>query len=354
MHDELETYLLNEGKPPVDYVLEKFENHDIVLLGEMHYIRQQAELYHRLIPLLAEQGIRIVATEFGRRADQDLIDELISKEWFDVPLAKRISLRQEAFWGYMEYQEIYRLIWQHNRSNPPEKHIRCVGMNDPYNWKLYNQICRNENRKPNQQERKLIWKDCNEKNWLEALKAFHQPGITKVLGIMGAHHAFTRYREPSFEEVAGQKVFSGFNTIRFGNHAYEEYEDKVCNICFYDPWESRLVGAPMQAPGGGGIERIISPHFSELGFDLKGSPVGELADDSFYSLGYEDFRLKDISDGMIYTCKFSEFKPLTPIPDFIDEDNLQEFRDFAPYNFMTDKSCEEINMAIAKWAGLDT
>jgi hypothetical protein len=53
---------------------------------------------------------------------------------------------------------------------------------------------------------------------------------------------------------------------------------------------------------------------------------------------------------MIYTCKFSEFKALTPIPDFIDEDNLQEFRDFAPFNGMTDKSCAEINSTIAEWA----
>lgn len=85
MHSVLSNYLLNEGKPPLDYILEKFEDHDIVLLGEMHYIRQQVELYHRLIPLLPDHGITIVATEFGRRADQALIDELLSKEWFDVP-----------------------------------------------------------------------------------------------------------------------------------------------------------------------------------------------------------------------------------------------------------------------------
>ncbi|MFA6910995.1 MAG: hypothetical protein WCQ59_07725 [Candidatus Cloacimonadaceae bacterium] len=352
MHSVLSNYLLNEGKSPVDYILGKFEDHDIVLLGEMHYIRQQVELYHRVIPLLPDHGITIVATEFGRRADQALIDELLSKEWFDVPLAKLIALRQEAFWGYLEYQEIYRLIWQQNRVNPPEKQIRCVGLNDPYNWKLYNQICREQNRKPNLEEIKLIWKNCDEKNWLTALKAYHIPGVTKVLGIMGAHHSFTSYREPSFEVETDSKVFKGFNTIRFGNHLYDEYGDRVCNICFYDPWDSIKADAPQQAPGGGIIETIISPHFSELAFDLQGSPVGELPDNSIYSLGYEDFRLKDIADGMIYTCKFSEFKALTPIPDFIDQDNLQEFRDFAPFNDMTDKDCVEINNTIAKWADI--
>ncbi|HQO67961.1 MAG TPA: hypothetical protein PLU06_04095 [Candidatus Syntrophosphaera sp.] len=350
MHSELKDYLLNEGKAPLDYVLDKFENHEIVLLGEMHYIRQQVEMYHRLIPLLPEHGINLFATEFGRREDQALIDELLGKEQFDFPLAKLITLRQEAFWGYQEYLDVYRLIWEQNRKNPPDRQIRCIGLNDPYNWKLYNKICREQKREPNAEERKLIWKDCDEKNWLRALNKYHVPGVTKVLGIMGSHHAFTRYREPDFTEEGGRKVFAGFNKVRFGNQVHEEYGDAVCNICFYDPWDSLESDAPPKAPGGGIIEDIISPHFSELAFDLKDSPVGELADDSFYSLGYKDFRLRDISDGMIYTCKLTEFKNLTPIPDFIDTDNLQEFRDYAPFNYDTDKSCEEINRIIAESA----
>ncbi|MDZ4121332.1 MAG: hypothetical protein U1C33_02860 [Candidatus Cloacimonadaceae bacterium] len=65
MQSQLTEYLLNKGKAPLDYVLGKFRDHDIVLLGEMHYIRQQAELYHRLIPLLPEHGISLIATEFN-------------------------------------------------------------------------------------------------------------------------------------------------------------------------------------------------------------------------------------------------------------------------------------------------
>jgi len=352
MHNELTSYLLNRSKAPLDYVLACFQNHDIVLLGEMHYIRQQVELYHRLIPLLPEHGVNLIATEFGRREDQALIDELLSGDQFDISMAKRIMIHQEAFWGYWEYLEIYRLIWQQNRQNPTEKQIRCIGLNDPYNWKLYNKICREQNRKPDANEIKLIWKDCDEKNWMEALNQYHKPGVTKVLGIMGMHHSFTHYREPDSIEEGSRKVFAGFKTIRFGNYLHDRYGDRVCNICFYDPWDSKESNAPQQAPGGGIIEEIISPHFSELAFDLKDSPVGELLDDSFYSLGYENFKLKHLADGMIYTCKFSEFKALTPIPDFIDAGNLQEFQDYAPYNDMTDKSCAEINSTIAKWADI--
>ncbi|MEF3694039.1 MAG: hypothetical protein V3576_01690 [Candidatus Cloacimonadota bacterium] len=89
MHSVLSAYLLNEGKQPVDYILEKFEDQDIVLLGEMHYFRQQVELYHRLIPILPDHGITIVATEFGRRADLALNDE-------SCPKSGTISLWQNS------------------------------------------------------------------------------------------------------------------------------------------------------------------------------------------------------------------------------------------------------------------
>ena len=117
MHSVLSNYLLNEGKPPLDYILEKFEDHDIVLLGEMHYIRQQVELYHRLIPLLPDHGITIVATEFGRRADQALIDELLSKV-VRRPLAKRIALRQRRDTRVSGYSG-----WLATKPQNPQKQI---------------------------------------------------------------------------------------------------------------------------------------------------------------------------------------------------------------------------------------
>lgn len=80
MKERLLNYLAEHGNKAEDYVLSKFIEHDIVLLGEMHYVKQQVELYHRLIPKLGERGIRIIAYEFARREDQDLLDDLLGSE----------------------------------------------------------------------------------------------------------------------------------------------------------------------------------------------------------------------------------------------------------------------------------
>ncbi len=351
MNEELLKYLAGNGKTPVDYILSKFEDHDIVLLGEMHIVKQQLEIYHQLIPELPEKGITAIAYEFARREDQALVDELISKPCFDIPLVKEIMIKQEALWGFQEYLEIFRLVWSVNRALPEADKIKIIALNDPINWPLYNSICNTENRKPNEEEIKKIWEGCAEKYWEQAVTEHLALNKGKILGIMGSHHAFTRYREPEWKLEGEEKVFAGFKMIRFGNHLHERYGERLFNICFCDPWESRTA-RKLISPAYGLIEKLISPLYSQIGFDLKDSPWGELKDDSIYALGYPDFRLKQYFDGMIYTGKISELQPVSPIAGFIDEDNIALFRDFAAFNMEADKSIEEINAIIHEDAAL--
>lgn len=352
MHEALLSYLREHGKNPVDYVLSKFEQYDIVLLGEMHMVQQQLELYHKLIPRLPELGVGFLAYEFARREDQPLIDELLDKAEFDIPPAKKIMIRQEALWGFQEYLDVFRILWSVNRQLPASRKIRLLGLNDPYNWKLYNHICRTEQRKPNAEERDIIWKDCDERYWADTVGEHYSPGKTKVLGIMGSHHAFTKYREPDWQPEGDHKVFTGFKVVRFGNHLYERYPDNVFNICFHDPWENKGVPHKLIHPAGGLVEELIAPYYQEIAFDLKDSPWGELPDDSFYALGYADFKIGKMFDGMVYTGRLQDLRPVTAIPDFIDEDNIGLFRDYAAFNMEADKSIAEINAVIQEDAKL--
>ncbi len=347
MKDKLLHYLELNGKSPVDYVLSKFEQSDIVLIGEMHRVKQQLELYHKIIPRLPEFGISAIAYEFARREDQVLIDELLDKADFDLDLAKMIMIKQEAFWGFKEYLEIFRLVWSTNKQYPQSQAIKIIGLNDPINWKLYNHICQTERRNPNSEEIAEIWNGCGEKYWLEPVVKHYSSGKTKIVGIMGSHHAFTKYREPSWNVCEGEKVFTGFNTKSFGNYLYEKYGDIVFNVSFYDPWEDCFEAKKLIQPANGVIEQIISPVYQEIGFDLIKSPWGELKDISIYSLGYPDLKLKDIYDGMIYTGRIQDLRPVNPLSDFINENNIQLFRDYVPFNDAPNKNITDINSIIA-------
>ncbi len=348
MKKTLLNYLAEHGNKAEDYVLSKFIDHDIVLLAEMHYVKQQVELYHRLIPGLAEREVRIIAYEFARREDQPLLDELLGKPFFDEHLATTIMIKQESLFGYHEYLDLFRLVWQHNQGLPQSRKIRIIGLNDSINWPLYNQICNTKGRNPNSAEIREIWKGCGELHWEEAIDAQYADGHTKILGIMGSHHAFTHYREPQIKTIDGRKYFDGFKVVRFGNYLYESYGNKVFSTCFYDPWESQIESEGLVAPAQGIIEQSLYPHYHDVGFDLIGSPFGELPDDSIYALGYKDFRLKDIFNGMIYSDRLQDLKHVTPIKDFINESNIDLFRNYNAFNDEADLSIEQINAIISE------
>lgn len=51
---ELAGYVRSHYMTPKEYVLSKFRRYDIVFLGEEHYIKQNLEFVHDLIPALYE------------------------------------------------------------------------------------------------------------------------------------------------------------------------------------------------------------------------------------------------------------------------------------------------------------
>jgi hypothetical protein len=62
-----------------------------------------------------------------------------------------------------------------------------------------------------------------------------------------------------------------------------------------------------------------------VGFDCAGTPFGELRDSlTYYSFGYEDFKLSDFCDGYIYQGNFCELDGCTPDSLFVTENNLQK------------------------------
>lgn len=70
-----------------------------------------------------------------------------------------------------------------------------------------------------------------------------------------------------------------------------------------------------------------------MGFDVKGTPFGQLrSDDSYYSIGHNDFKLEDFCDGYIYQGQLSSYTGCTVDEKFINESNFQELlSDLTPY-----------------------
>ena len=115
---ELAGWFEKNGDTPESYVVGLFSDHDVVFLGEYHRIRHDVLFVQSLVEPLYNAGVRVLATEFGRREDQPLIDSLVTAPEWDEGLAREIVFRQFIWWGYREYVDLYRAAWELNRGLP--------------------------------------------------------------------------------------------------------------------------------------------------------------------------------------------------------------------------------------------
>jgi hypothetical protein len=342
---EISNYIAEHGQEPTAYVVSKFADHDVVILGEMHRVKHDPEFVSTLIPVLHENGVNILATEFARKEDQWLIDSLLSGDEYDEQLARTITFNQFVFWGYQEYVDIFKAAWEVNHDlNDGEPVFRILGMNCSPDFSVF----KKPEDRDNDSLKKLLWRGCGEKDWADVVLAEVEEG-RKVLAYCGIHHAFSEYKQP----VVIDGKFVRFGDSRMGNYVYRAIGKRAITVYLHDAWTSREgYAGTFIRPLGGIVDRVVAQSGASLypvAFDVKGSPFEAVVDSSsVYSQGYTDFTLADFCDGYVYQKPFSEYEAVTPIADFINEGNIDVARQQSPNPRFRNATIEAFNDGIAR------
>lgn len=316
---KLVDYLKAHRMSPENYVVSKFRNHDIVFLGEYHRIKHDVELIHKLIPRLHKAGVYNLGIEFGCYEHQDKVDKLITAETYDENLARWLMFQQLSSWGYKEYEDIYRVAWQLNRSLPKRtRKFRVVNLGYRPNWPA-----RKEDMTSADWD-KVWWNgDPDEHMAGVVIKEFVNKG-QKALVYSGNHHAFTQYHQPIYDFE--KKKFIRFNTTRMGNLVFNKIGYRAFNIYLHAPWGSSMNPDVNTRPMNGVIDEVMAKLDNRrLGFDVKGSPFGKISDaNSYYSLGHANFTLDKYCDGYIFQGRLQDYEGVTVDPLFVTDTNLEE------------------------------
>lgn len=271
---------------PVEYLLARLDRHPIVILGEAHWIRQDAELVAALTPGLAARGA-VLAMETLLAGDQEAIDGLLaSPEWRpEVALA----LQRSAAWPYREYLEILHGAWRANRNGPGS--LRILALGPPPDWR----------------ERGLDY----DRFLADRVDAAARDG-RRVLVYCGAHHAFTRYHQPELDLAGRATAFMD----RMGNILRRRFGERVFLAllhrpfwCGSEPWSYCL-------PLDGALDCAASRLGRPVGFDLAGTELGALvlAPDVYYARGYPRLRLDELADGWLWLGPLEGYRDVAPIP----------------------------------------
>ena len=284
--------------PPVEYVLQKLERHRIVLLGEGHWIRHDAELVAALVPRLAEARV-VLAMETLEAPDQDAIDRLLAAPEWDG----RASMRplRTASWPYREYQEILRAAWEANRHAAGSMRILAIG--PPSDWR----------------QKGIDYEQFMADRVVASVKAG-----PRVLVYCGLHHAFARYHQPELDLAGHAKAF----VDRAGNILRRRFGEQVFLVtlhrpvwCGKEPWDYCL-------PLDGAID-CAAAAAGPVGFDVAGQPVGDRVVDPavYYAHGYPSLRLGEMTDGYVWSRPIEKYEDvrLIPLDEFApDEAALRE------------------------------
>lgn len=334
---ELNSYVGNldsNSLDPYKFVADKFNDHSIVLIGENHKRKQDLEFFSKLIPYLYQtKKINIIGWEFGAHEYQKDADSVVTASEFDRKKAISIMRRTMYGWCWEEYLNIFKTVWQLNKSiSPTEDKIRFLQLNKPYvprywesqDWKTRQQgrVRNFDNVLPGIVETEVI-----EKN-------------KKILIYCGLHHSLTKFQTPKF-------FFTKDNEGRAGQRLYAKYPDKIFQIDLIAPYPPRWsMYYELRHQNINNVYKFVYPFegvFNQIydsikrpfAIDSRNSYFRNTKDyNSFYEFDkWGGLKLKDFCDGAIMLQSFEKIEPVHSINDWVTtEEELSEVKSVLPEN----------------------
>jgi hypothetical protein len=309
-------YLKDNTEPPIEYVLGKFRDYDVVILGEMHEVRENLELVRDLIePMCHQAGVKCFAIETLKSKNNSLVNKLVTAPEYDQQLA--LQLFRDAhwpFWGFKEYMDIVKAVWEVNRALPLQaERLKVVGLEQ--DWDAHDRFFGSREKPDEERDEHMATVFAQ-----EVLKKGE-----KALILIGFSHSFTHYRQPILKD--GKLVDE---RARFAYTLYQEYGDKIFQICLH----LRHAGRETLTGGKGEPDPILIDFLERIlqkagnrpaGFDIQNSPFANLRDrQSSYFAFQPDVVFSDVTRGYIFLKPLKKLSKITWVTGFIDASNFEK------------------------------
>jgi hypothetical protein len=298
-----------------------------------------------------QAGVRVIALECCNAEDNDKITRLEDGEHYDNDLAYEIARSENwALWGYKEYWDVLKAVWELNKSLPPgSEHMHVVGLDKIMDYQLYTLWQAGQLKDP-----ALIEKAKSQPNvldrdgWLagNVEKEILDKG-RKGIVLIGFNHSFTHYGQPRFDKTRKEMIGVW---ARMGVLLYQKYGEKVFQIGLHLKHDPSMI---MREGDKGGnpvftsvLERIMAVHGNKpVGFDVPGSPFADLRDSRSYYFYWEPkVTFADLSRGYIFLKPFKALSPCSWMKNFISDKMFEKSKTYYEYAYKRKfKNSKEVN-----------
>lgn len=289
-------WLAEQQTTPADYLVTAVQRHDCVLLGETHHVRENcAFVAASLSPLYERAGLRVFATEFLRQRQTAAMQLLVTAAEYDE--AKVVGLLRDGpwpTWGFADYADIFRAVWQLNRSLPAgAPPLRVLGLDS--DWSQYD-----------------FWFGGLSPRQVFQLQYDREVAMTEALAKGPLAHGDKTLVHCGF---AHSVTCHG---ERLGTVLRRRFGDRVFQVALHQEFPGRNGKAPLSVWLDATLQRG-----KPIGFDLQGSPLAGLRDPAcvFWTL-LPKATLADFAEGYVYLAPLDRLRRARWIPGFVTDANF--------------------------------
>ena len=341
-------YIKNNGRPHLEYVLDKIRSHSVVAIGEDHWIDAHPQFLCDLITASAQDStanIDALAVEFGSEKYQYLADSLIKSPVYREDLVFKILQYTPDDLGnpYKEYADVFKTVWENNQKKPVSLRTRILLLDPAYVQDYFD-------------GKKFVYTGSRDDNMFNIIRN----QIVKrshIVFYAGASHTLAR-----------------INGIRQGDYYYNwPSAGYLLKSCYpQDVFIINLWGGQMGSKGyiensktrwnliaGGVIDKAFQKYGNKpVGFDLKddfpllrtetyfANPTTKMSSYGEKGSPYtKEQKLSDICDGIVFVKPVSEFNGIHLI-------NIYDEKFIEKANKRTKGSCktaEDILKTVKEW-----
>jgi uncharacterized RDD family membrane protein YckC len=322
-------WLDENGKDPVDYVVEVARKHQITIFGEVHHIQDDLLFLNRIIPELYHRaGVTCIAMEALTMEDNAKLAKLVTSEQFDGGLALQIARHQGwQAWGGKEYWDVFETVWRLNQTLPAaSKKMRLVGLDFKWDGPSFGMVGTGDDCAGGPPWEKLrLLRLLNDFPLLlkrdevmarNVEKQIVEKGERAIVWV-GLNHDYINYRQA---RIINGKVFSEWGRMGFMLH--QKYGDKVFHIRLHTFFNSPKIAKL--------IEKIAAERENvPVGFDVVGSPFALLRNSNS---GYFRFRpgvcFSDVASGYVYLKPKNKLKRCEWLSGYISREMFVKNKPF--------------------------
>ena len=302
-------FLQAQSLPAVQYIVSKFADHDIVILGEMHEVKENLALVSKLVRPLYAAGVRTLCMETIRHAHAARANRLVTAPAYDEESATDLLRHNgSVIWGFREYRDVLRSVWKLNSELPSKApKFRIVGLDN--GWDCYWVEC-GSGRLQARSQRLL---ECRDLDMAEVVEREVLTRGGKALVLVGYAHSFTKFstpwRSPMGYLLAQRHHKRIFQICLHQRHIAVAPAEGCC-----EPLLPALIEAVAQSSGP-----------SNIGWDIAGSPFANLRDpNSVYFACRPDLVFSDVAEGYVFLSPLAELNRVSWIHGFINQDNFSK------------------------------